>query len=65
MGMWIGEQWYPDETNVLAKMYQHIKEKDVLFMQRWLWDFVDADTRAERAREMVIAAAEVLSESGS
>lgn len=56
-------EFLPKETNTLVKIYNHLKTNDVLFLQRWLWDFDDLDVRAGRARDMVIAAAEVMAES--
>lgn len=52
----------PEDTNLLAKIYQGIKDRDVLILQRHLWDYKESYIREQRAREIIQLASETLYE---
>ena len=53
---------WPNNTNTLVKIYQACKDTDVLFLQKYLWDYKDSQERENRAQEIVLAVWETLNE---
>lgn len=59
----IANSYWPEDTNILAKVYQECKETDVLMLQKHLWNYKEPVVRETRAQEIMLAVWEVLNES--
>ena len=54
--------YWPQDTNILAKIYQACKHTNVLMLQTHLWDYSEPGDRETRSQEIILAALEVLDE---
>lgn len=55
--------YMPNDTNLLVDLYQGLRHKQPLVLQRHLWDFKSRKVRDDRAAELLTLCFEVLMES--
>ena len=54
--------YLPEDTNLLVKIYKGIRGTDPNILQRHLWDYSQSYIREQRAREILYLASKVVEE---